>query len=445
MWLDILTSLGIFILFPILTCSLFDTSLTEGVKICFYGNTAGERGTEIAMYEYADYSERLLKMKSHIIFPRIIETSNVLSDLADKTTASPIFGGAGCRASLAKFQKRFNVSFCGEPYSEELLDNINKEISSTEDNYIYPICNNLALEAKRDFSCDLLYVQKGGLLKSPPQYPDAFGVLPTMVHAVFNWEPHGNVYAGISPAIKAYRPRDRGNIVPYMVKPPDPALLASAHSYREHFNIPKQALVVCRHGGDESFNLHYVKHAIITLIQQYNESQLQFLFLGTDHFKHELIQEAKHTNDPQLFIKNLNKTRKQIHFIPTTSNEGIKENYFRTCDCMLHARDIGETFGLAIAEFSIRNKPIITQQAGKRYSDFHIKILKEKGYYYNNEATVVRKISHFVENGVPKDVDFNCYREFTPENVMHTFKKLFLDAVIPLIGKENVGSMSTVW
>ena len=33
--------------------------------------------------------------------------------------------------------------------------------------------------------------------------------------------------------------------------------------------------------------------------------------------------------------------------------------FVNASDCMIHARARGETFGLAIAEFSIRNKPII--------------------------------------------------------------------------------------
>ena len=44
-----------------------------------------------------------------------------------------------------------------------------------------------------------------------------------------------------------------------------------------------------------------------------------------------------------------------------------KEAFYRTCDAMLHARRDGETFGLAVAEFSVRNKPVITKGASKRW------------------------------------------------------------------------------
>ena len=38
----------------------------------------------------------------------------------------------------------------------------------------------------------------------------------------------------------------------------------------------------------------------------------------------------------------------------------LKVSFINTCDCMIHARTDGETFGLAIAEFSTLNKPIIS-------------------------------------------------------------------------------------
>lgn len=418
-----------------------DTSKTAGVRICFYSNTASERGTEIAMYEYAEYAEKLLNMKAHIIFPKLLETSNSLSDrLADEAQYVGV-GGMGCRGSLNKFASRFNVSFCGEGYSESLYRNALAQYGSP-DSVFYPICNNLSYEAAHDFNCDILYLTKAGLFKHAPLYPNAFGALPTMVHSVFNWEPHGNVYAAISPSIKNYRPRDHGNVIPYMVVPPDPVLQAAAHSYRAHFGIPAGALTVCRHGGDDSFNLEYVKKAVLELLGKYTEQQLHFVFLGTESFKHEIAKLVLATPHPD---KTFAAAKSRIHFIPATSEPRVKENYFHTCDVMLHARDIGETFGLAIAEFSVRNKPVITQRAVKRYSDFHVKALGSKGYYYGNQAEVVDKVSGFVENGVPKNVDFNCYREYSPENVMETFQKLFLDVAIPLIGRSDVGKLTTVW
>jgi hypothetical protein len=50
-----------------------------------------------------------------------------------------------------------------------------------------------------------------------------------------------------------------------------------------------------------------------------------------------------------------------------------------------------------------------------------------------------------VENGVPKDVDFNCYREYLPVRVMEIFKSLLLDPALALMGREDVGNVATQW
>jgi len=57
-----------------------------------------------------------------------------------------------------------------------------------------------------------------------------------------------------------------------------------------------------------------------------------------------------------------------------------KVEFINTCDAMIHARQMGETFGNAIAEFSIKNKPIITSRG---YDNNHLHILKDKAIIYN--------------------------------------------------------------
>ena len=208
----------------------------KGVNICFYSNTAGDRGTEVALYQYADYAENMFRMNSRIIFPKLLETSNLLSDRITEEASQVGVGGPGCRASLSKFKSRFNVSFCGESFSDSLYKDAIDKYGDYDIPY-FPICSNLSTEAREQFRCDLLYIIKGGLFSHPPQYPAAFGGLPTIVHSVFNWEPHGTVYGAVSPYIKSYRPRDKGNVVPHMVDPPHPDTVASSHSYRNHFNI----------------------------------------------------------------------------------------------------------------------------------------------------------------------------------------------------------------
>tara|TARA_B110000046_G_C12776086_1_gene306952 strand:+ start:313 stop:570 length:258 start_codon:yes stop_codon:yes gene_type:complete len=55
---------------------------------------------------------------------------------------------------------------------------------------------------------------------------------------------------------------------------------------------------------------------------------------------------------------------------------------------MIHARAGGETFGASIAEFSIKNKPVITCPCIIYDSNnAHINILKDKAILYNMNNT----------------------------------------------------------
>ena len=51
---------------------------------------------------------------------------------------------------------------------------------------------------------------------------------------------------------------------------------------------------------------------------------------------------------------------KNIIYLPKSLDKKNKSKFVSTCDAMIHARYDGETFGLAVAEFSSANKPIIT-------------------------------------------------------------------------------------
>ena len=60
--------------------------------------------------------------------------------------------------------------------------------------------------------------------------------------------------------------------------------------------------------------------------------------------------------------------------------------FFATCDAMLHAREEGETFGMAVAEFSLRNKPVITYNGSGQYDNAHVRMLGSKALLYCQTA-----------------------------------------------------------
>ena len=88
-----------------------------------------------------------------------------------------------------------------------------------------------------------------------------------------------------------------------------------------------------------------------------------------------------------------------------------------------HARERGETFGLAIAEFSSKNKPIITYYDSPERC--HIDILGDKGLYYNDYFSLYNILINLNHSDIIGK-EWNCYQNYTPERVMEKFNKVFL-------------------
>jgi len=110
-----------------------------------------------------------------------------------------------------------------------------------------------------------------------------------------------------------------------------------------------------------------------------------------------------------------------IHLSPIVNLEA-KARFINTCDAMLWARSEGESFGCAIGEFSSKNKPVFATRTGDLA---HMDFLRDKAFWYT-PATLKDMILGFKKEEESKK-DWNAYREFTPEKVIQTFKKVFLD------------------
>ena len=52
--------------------------------------------------------------------------------------------------------------------------------------------------------------------------------------------------------------------------------------------------------------------------------------------------------------------------------------------------------------------------------------MKDKAIWYTNESDLTKILTTF-DPVVESKKDWNAYAEYTPENVMNTFKKVFLD------------------
>ncbi len=172
------------------------------LTIAFHSNQLSLRGTEVALYDYAEGAEAVLGHRSIVIHP----------------AQSP---GNDSQA-LAKFQSRFDVISYRD--KAELDDHL------------------------RHCKANLLYAIKAGK-------PDGFLSLavPTMVHAVFPTDPsraHGASFAYISDWLSKGCSNGHIPAVPHIVTlPPDDGDL------RVELGIPANATVLGCHGGSTSFDV----------------------------------------------------------------------------------------------------------------------------------------------------------------------------------------------
>jgi len=246
--------------------------------------------------------------------------------------------------------------------------------------------------------CDIFYIIKAG-----DNEGQVSKVIKTVVHCVFHCnQPHGNVYSGISQFIKGYK--RSLPIVPHMINLPD-----NNRNLREKLNIPNDAIVYGRYGGYDAFDIKYV-HKIVYDVAK-DKSEIYFLFMNTQPFCESL---------PNI-----------IH-IDGTIDLDKKVEFINTCDAMLHARNIGESFGLSIAEFSSKNKPIITTPNLKLNPNVdvaHIYFLREKGVWYN-ENNLYSILTTFLTKENKYEIskkDWNAFKDYTPKKVMNHFKRVFID------------------
>ena len=223
----------------------------------------------------------------------------------------------------------------------------------------------------------------------------------TAVHAVFKYyEPHGNVYAYVSEWLSKEMTNGFAPFVPHMI-----SVESTEQNLRSELGIPKDAIVFGRHGGETTFDIPFVKKQIIEISKK--RKDIYFLFMGTNSF----------------VFKSFLTPYKNIIFLPKSQDEIYKAKFINTCDAYLHARKQGESFGIAVGEFSICNKPIITWTDSEEKS--HIDILGDKALLYKNEKDLSEIIQNFK---VDSNKNWDAYSEvYSPEKVMNKFKSVFID------------------
>lgn len=256
----------------------------------------------------------------------------------------------------------------------------------------------------RENNCSIVYRLQSGEQMSleNDRTPNSLlsKVSKNVVHCVFNMSrPQGDVYAAISKVVQ--RNQTQFPIVPHMISP----LPKHDEDLREVLRIPQEAVVFGGYGGKQSFNIPYARRAVEHVAR--TNPHIYFVFANFDPF---------------LPLKN-------IIVLPKITDRYEKVKLINTCDAMLWARHDGETFGLAIGEFSSKNKPIICTKVGALN---HANVLGDKGLYYNSFETLVHMLTTFDKQqtllkaaGEGGDY-FNAFKEYTPEKVMDVFNDVFI-------------------
>ena len=314
------------------------------VKVAFLTPQLDPRGTCVAIFDYAKYNVELLHNESLIVVPQI---------------------GSLDPATLKKFLKIFQIY-----YYESLSD-----------------LENFLLRENTDILYCIKHGQNDGIFLNK---------IPTVIHCVFDMsQPHGTIQAAVSETLA--KKFGRTNFVPHMV-----ALRPSQNgeNLRECLGIPEEAIVFGRYGGQDTFNLEFVRNAIRRILEE--RKDIYFLFMNTPEF----------IDHPQAI------------FLDSLTDEDEKNRFICTCDAHVEAGTLGHTFGLAIAEFNINRKPIIAY-TGEVWNRAHLDILGDAVIGYQDEGDFYRVLETFTKYEAE-----NMYTEYTPEKVMKKFKEVFIDPVV---------------
>jgi hypothetical protein len=210
--------------------------------------------------------------------------------------------------------------------------------------------------------------------ETPAEFEDRFDVLyeinagddtgirvkcPHFVHVVYRCNA---LYADLT---LMARPTE----LPHMVDlEPKPEL----GDFREVLGIPRDAVVFGRHGGKETFNVKFCKELMGRLVREH--PHIHFCFLNADAF-----DDHPH-----------------IHILPASSNSTIKRRFIQTCDAMIVPEFHGHTFGLAIAEFAVHNKPLIILDRDPT-NRVHLDITEGHAYIFNSGQSFIDQILHVAD------------------------------------------------
>jgi len=345
------------------------------MNIAFFVRHFTARGTEVALFDYARYNEEILKNKSYII---------CFTEENQKRIGLPTI-----KQSYHKFKERFPV------IEIDSIDDMKYVIQKYKFYFFYTITHGGEENDMYKFND-----------------PQIWGNCNTIKHCVYNLNfPEGDFYISVGNTNNRIY-NSNYPVIPHILNLPD-----CNEDLRDELNIPRNATVFGRHGGEDTFN-NVVAHQAIACYLQKNENAF-FIFMGTPRF-------YEHP---------------QIKYLEVNVDLTYKTKFINTCDAMIHAGLWGETFGLSVGEFSLRNKPVIVALTGNLE---HVNILGDKAVIYDS----VESLIHIFENikQIQKSrSDWNAYRNYSPEKIMTLFKEKIFDKYtkkVDMVATINLGNMN---
>jgi hypothetical protein len=263
--------------------------------IGFFVRHFTERGTEVAIYDYADFNEKILGNRSLIICFSMKKRQQLGSLWAVNN-------------SYEKFKSRFDILE---------LDNIRDIKKIIEDRKL-----------------DVFYTLTHGSFE-PNIYEfsnnDIWQRCKTIKHSVFEVDgKESDYYCCISDWLNIKNSKNFP-VLPHIINLPD-----IKEDLRKTLNIPQNSIVFGGYGGSESFSIEMTHKAVYNVAE--NNPSIYFVFANFNRFCKPL---------PNI-----------IH-LPMIMNPIEKVKLINTCDAMIWGRKEGETFGISIGEFSSKNKPVI--------------------------------------------------------------------------------------
>ena len=316
------------------------------MNVAFHSNSMSLRGSENALWDYANFNETILGNHSVICHSGKLENAE-----------NPIF---------AKWKARFPLV----PYRTKT------ELSSK----------------LKDRGVDVLYQIKPG-----PYDGVVVPGVKNCIHSMFlSDEFHGDAFAYVSRWCSKVMTGREESFVPHFVQK-----LENKLNLRGKLGIPTEANVFGRHGGVDTFNIQFVREVVLRHAQKNLEDH--FVFLNT-----EPIRGTERFSN--------------VHYLPGTVDPEEKARFLATCDAMLHARWHGETFGLAVGEFAVLGKPVITFSESRERA--HLEMLGKQALLYRNVGELAGILREFRPHKT-QGTEYETYAD--PKVVMELFRKKFLE------------------